>query len=263
MPRIVLKSAGLCLTLLACTFTSPPSVPTPTAPAVDEPAVTSTLTPEATATETLRPTVTNLPTFTPVGEGLPTTIPLNENNSTGSGGFGFGSVGGSASVPGNTDNNEGNTQQGVAPVGVRDVTAAPSNGGTGSGSVGVGSRGSGSVVSVTSTPVTSTGSGSVSVEVVLDTPSPLTPTVPPSINQRYSYAVAAGNQLVVNYDITLLRGIVIIWVVAPNGQVIWQQGFTETINSETEIEAPETGEYDIFAYVDDFSGNFQVGFGSR
>ncbi|MEM6281114.1 MAG: hypothetical protein AAF787_02895, partial [Chloroflexota bacterium] len=242
MQNIVLFMV-ICAPLLACTFTAPPAALTPTA-ATEAPAATDTTVP--TATETLRPTVTSLPTFTPVNQALPTTIPVTQNSTAGNGGFGFGSVGGSASVQNDTGGStSNNTQRGVAPVGVREVTEAPASGGTGIGSVGVGSRGGGSVISVTSTPANS----SQSVEVVPGTPSPLTPTVPPTVNQRYTHAVAAGNNLVVTYDITLLRGMVVVWVVSPGGQVIWQEGFTETIDSETEIAAPETGEYDILAYV--------------
>jgi hypothetical protein len=251
-----LRVVIMCSMLFACTFTTTLNNATPTT--AMQTVVTNTPLPTTTLTETLRPTVTNLPTFTPVNAGIATPIPLSEATSGSSnGGFGFGS----ASVQSSGSNPENSNSGGVSPIGVRET---PSSAQSSSSSVGVGARGGGSVISVTRTPeLPQGGSGGGSVIITTNVPSPLTPTVPPSVSQRYDAAVGANATLIVNYDITIARGNVVIWVVAPSGQVIWQEGFSETINSETEIIAPQTGEYEILAFVDNFSGNFQLGYGTR
>lgn len=233
--------------LLACTFATPPA--TPTVPPSAQPAAATAL-PTLAQTATLRPTATNLPTFTPASGGIATPIPIQVTVNGG---------GGSASVPGSSNNdNSDNPSGGVAPVGVRDVTVQPpSTGGSGRFVVGV-------------TPTSAQGNqGSFSVQANVTQPNqPIdatgtTPTVPARAVEQYIYPVAAGRNLIIFYDIEVLRGTVVLWVVAPSGEVVWQQGFTETIDTETEINVPEAGDYTLYTYTQSFSGAYQVSYGTR
>lgn len=218
-----------------CTILTPNLQTTPTPV---EPAATDTPPPTVTDTPTLRPTVTNLPTATPVSGGIATPIPLSPA-ATGGGGYAFGSTGGGGT-------GSGSTGGGVAPVGERNTPTSGTGGGA---------SGGGSIEVATLAPARTA--------APTTTPSPLTPTAPPRYNEQYSYAVAANRTLVVQYDITLTRGTVILWAVSPSGEVVWQQAFTESVADEAEIAAAEGGEYDIFSYVEQFSGSYQVGYATR
>lgn len=65
------------------------------------------------------------------------------------------------------------------------------------------------------------------------------------------------------YEIVLTRGSVTLWAVAPSGEVVWQQRFTESVTDEAEIAAAEGGEYEFFTYVERFSGAYQLGYATR
>lgn len=261
--------------LLACTFFTPAET-TPTAPPPADDA-TNTPLPTNAFTATLRPTVTAMATFTPAGSGIATPIPLQSSNSSGGGG--------SSSVQANSSSGAQSSNSapsgGVAPVGVRENVPG-SGGSSGSFSAPANPEGGRAGATATSPGVPSGSSGSFSVSVpqdagggatatqnstsipvVINTAAPLTPTVPPRAFETYSYTVASGRSLVVLYDIEVLRGTVILWAVSPSGDVVWQQAFTETVDDEAEITVPESGEYRIYSYVEQFSGSYQVGYASR
>lgn len=222
-------AALACLMALACTVFTPSQPPTPTL------AVTATVTqapPSATMTTTLAPTPTNLPRFTPAS-GIATPIPMTARPATGGGAFAFGSTSGVGSASASSSSGA----QAVAPIGVRESP----------------------------TPITASSAANTAAPAVTPLPpeNALTPTVPPTFNAQAAVSVTANRTLVVEYDLDVFRGQLILWAVAPSGQVVWQQLFTGSMTATADISNTEGGIYTVYTYAESFGGSYQIGFSTR
>ena len=78
------------------------------------------------------------------------------------------------------------------------------------------------------------------------------------VDQRYELQARPGKTVGVNYTITLIRGSVTLTLQGAEG-VLWQQTFTATETGRAEVTVQQGGTYEILAQVENFDGNYALG----
>jgi hypothetical protein len=76
-------------------------------------------------------------------------------------------------------------------------------------------------------------------------------------DQRYEIEVRDGRTVGVNYDVTVIRGSVLMVMQGPDG-VVWQKTLTASETSRAEITVQQGGTYEVLVDIQNFDGQFQL-----
>jgi hypothetical protein len=76
-------------------------------------------------------------------------------------------------------------------------------------------------------------------------------------DDSYELQARAGSTFGLNYDITLIRGTVELYLQGPEG-LLWQKTFTSSETGRHEITSAQGGTYEVLVDIENFDGNYAL-----